>query len=42
MNSPLGKAMLGKRVGDEIKIFTPKGIKVFYILKIRYFGQQSS
>jgi len=37
MDSPLGKAMLGKRVGDEIKISTPKGVKVFNILKIRYF-----
>ncbi len=42
MDSPLGKAMLGKRVGDEIKISTPKGVKVFYISKIRYFEKQSS
>ncbi|MBU1340805.1 MAG: transcription elongation factor GreB [Proteobacteria bacterium] len=42
MDSPLGKAMLGKRVGDKIKISTPKGVKVFYILKIRYFEKQSS
>jgi len=40
MDSPLGKAMLGKRVEDEIKISTPKGEKVFYILKIRYFEKQ--
>lgn len=42
MDSPLGKAMLGKRVEDEIKISTPKGMKVFYILKIRYFEKSSS
>ncbi|MCP4718796.1 MAG: transcription elongation factor GreB [Desulfobacteraceae bacterium] len=36
MDSPLGKALLGQRVEDEIKISTPKGKKVFYILKIRY------
>lgn len=37
MDSPLGKAMLGKRVENEIKISTPKEVKVFYISKIRYF-----
>ncbi|MBI9091329.1 MAG: transcription elongation factor GreB [Desulfobacterium sp.] len=36
MDSPLGKAMLGRRVEDEIKVSTPKGVKTFYILKIRY------
>ncbi|MBA3029311.1 MAG: transcription elongation factor GreB [Desulfobacteraceae bacterium] len=41
MDSPLGKAMLGKRVGNEIKFSTPKGVKVFYISKIRYFEKQS-
>ena len=42
MDSPLGKALLGKRVEDKIKISTPKGVKVFYILKVRYFEKQSS
>ena len=42
MDSPLGKAMLGKRVEDEIKFSSPKGVKVFYISKIRYFEKQSS
>ncbi|MBU1012604.1 MAG: transcription elongation factor GreB [Bacteroidetes bacterium] len=42
MDSPLGKALLGKRVEDKIKISAPKGVKVFYILKIRYFEKQSS
>jgi transcription elongation factor GreB len=37
MDSPLGKAMLGKRVEDEIKFSSPKGVRVFYISKIRYF-----
>ena len=40
MDSPLGKAMLGKRVEDKIKISTPKGVKGFYILKIHYFENQ--
>jgi len=42
MDSPLGKAMLGKRVEDKIKFSSPKGVKVFYISKIRYFEKQSS
>jgi len=36
MDSPLGKAMLGKRVEDEINISTPNGVKVYYISQIRY------
>jgi transcription elongation factor GreB len=42
MDSPLGKAMLGKQVEDKINISTPKGAKVFYISKIRYFEKRSS
>ena len=37
MDSPLGKAMLGKQEDDEIRISTPKGVKVYYVSKIRYF-----
>ena len=36
MDSPLGKAVLGKRVEDEVKFSSPKGVRVLYILKIRY------
>lgn len=32
--SPLGKALLGKRVGDKVKINTPKKEKEFEIKKI--------
>ena len=32
--SPLGKAMIGKCVGDEIKVTTPRGIREFEILDI--------
>jgi transcription elongation factor GreB len=42
MDSPLGKAMLGKQVDDEIKISTPKGVKFYYVSKIRYSEKQSS
>ncbi len=37
MDSPLGKAVLGKRVEDEIKFSSPKGERVLFISKIRYF-----
>ena len=36
MDSPLGKAMLGKKVDDEIRISTPEGVKIYYVSKIRY------
>ena len=42
MDSPLSKAMLGKRVEDKIKVFSPKGVRVLYISKIRYFEKSSS
>jgi transcription elongation factor GreB len=38
MDSPLGKALLGRRVGDEIKFSSPKGMRVLYISNIRYLG----
>jgi transcription elongation factor GreB len=34
--SPLGKAMLGKAVGDAIKVITPKGEETFEIIDVRY------
>jgi transcription elongation factor GreA len=33
--SPLGKALIGKEEGDEIKLQTPGGIQEFEILEIR-------
>jgi transcription elongation factor GreA len=32
--SPLGRAMIGKQIGDEIKVTTPRGIRQFEILDI--------
>ncbi|BCS96207.1 transcription elongation factor GreB [Desulfoluna limicola] len=40
MDSPLGKAILGKRVNDEIKFSSPKGMNVLYISKIRYLEKE--
>ncbi len=39
MDSPLGKALMGKRVDDEIKFSSPKGERVLYILEIRYIEE---
>lgn len=33
--SPIGRALLGKQVGDEIKVQTPAGIKEFEVLKLK-------
>ena len=34
--SPLAKALIGKKVGDNIELETPKGDKFFEIVKITY------
>jgi transcription elongation factor GreA len=33
--SPIGKALLGRRVGDEIKVHTPAGVKEFDLVRLR-------
>lgn len=33
--SPIGKALLGRRVGDEIKVQTPAGIKEFELIRLK-------
>lgn len=35
VTSPLGKALIGKEVGDEISVTTPGGVQEFEILEIR-------
>ena len=32
--SPMGKALLGKRVGDKVKVKTPNGEMEFDILQV--------
>jgi len=34
--SPLGKALLGKVVGDEVSVTTPAGVQRYKILSIKY------
>jgi transcription elongation factor GreB len=36
MDSPVGKALLGKSQGDEVLVQRPKGDAVFEILEVRY------
>jgi transcription elongation factor GreB len=36
IDSPLGKAMLGKHVDTELEIETPVGTKQYYVLQISY------
>jgi Transcription elongation factor len=33
--SPIGKALLGKRVGDEVRVQTPAGVKEFEVVRIQ-------
>jgi transcription elongation factor GreA len=32
--SPIGRALLGKEEGEEVKVQTPSGMKVFEIVKL--------
>lgn len=32
--SPLGKALMGKKVGDEVSITTPKGEKIYKVVSV--------
>jgi len=34
IRSPLGRAILGKEIGDEAKVVTPGGIREFEIMNI--------
>jgi transcription elongation factor GreA len=33
--SPIGKAVLGRQVGDEVKVHTPAGIKEFEVIRLK-------
>jgi transcription elongation factor GreA len=33
--SPIGKALLGRHVGDEVKVQTPAGIKEFEVVRLK-------
>lgn len=38
--SPIGKALLGKRVGDEIQVVTPAGIKEFELVRLKTIHEE--
>ena len=33
--SPIGKALLGRKVGDEVKVQTPTGVKELEVVKLK-------
>ena len=33
--SPIGKALLGRKVGDEISVQTPNGVKEFELVRLK-------
>ena len=41
MDSPVGKALLGKREGDEVVVRRPKGDATFEVLEVRYESEAS-
>ncbi len=38
--SPIGKALLGRKVGDEITVQTPVGVKEFEVVKLKTIHDQ--
>jgi len=33
--SPIGRALLGRRAGDEVKVQTPAGVKEFELMRLK-------
>ena len=33
--SPIGRALLGRLVGDEVNVQTPAGVKTFEVLRLK-------
>ena len=36
MDAPLGRALLGKAIDDEVKVETPAGAKTYVVVAVRY------
>ncbi len=34
--SPIGRALLGRSEGDEVRVITPRGVREFEILEVKY------
>ena len=41
-SSPIGRALIGKQEGDEIRIKTPSGEKVIEVLEVHYNSEEQS
>ena len=39
--SPIGKALLGRHVGDEVNVQTPAGVKTFEVLRVKTIHEES-
>jgi len=39
VTSPIGRALIGKEAGDDVKVKTPGGVKNFEIVDIEYAGK---
>ena len=39
MDSPLGRALMGKRLDDEVKVELPGGAKTYGVVRVRYEGE---
>jgi transcription elongation factor GreA len=39
-SSPIGRALLGKKVGDEVKIATPAGLKEYEVVRLTTIHEQ--
>jgi len=37
--SPIGKALMGKKIGDEVKVETPAGIMTYRVVEIQKAGE---
>ena len=38
LTSPIARGMIGKDEGDSIEVFTPKGVRIFEVIKVQYVG----
>jgi transcription elongation factor GreA len=38
--SPIGKALLNRQVGDEVKVQTPAGLKEFELLRLKTIHEE--
>ena len=42
MDSPVARALLGKRLDDEVSVQTPKGKQVYVIMAVAYSGEDKT